>query len=149
MRFRSCRSAWAFTALISLTTPGSASRRRSNAASKFIELVNRLDHEVFHTRRVAADQLVAAGPANDSDVAAQVTDALSAGLRHPSIEVRIAAAETLREIEQIRRDAQTDRLLNPRCDAATIQLAGWQRFAKLAGDDMAARRIFASLVRAV
>ncbi len=115
------------------------------AATNFVNLVHQLDHPAFHTRQAAARALIAAGIRSGDDSLEQVTTALHAGLEHPAIEVRMAAAETLREIDHIRHEQQTDRLLNPRCAAATIQLAGWQPFSKLAGDDLAARRLFATL----
>ena len=114
-------------------------------STKFEILVEQLDHPDFQTRRDAARQLIAAGTRQSREAEADVAEALVKGLKHRSIEVRSGSKEALLEIQQIRRDAQIERLLNPRCDAAEVQLAGWPEFLRLTGADMPARRLFATL----
>jgi hypothetical protein len=131
-------------AMLGLVCGGSAGVAEDNP-SKFATLVEKLDHPAFQTRRDAARQLVEAGVSQTTGVAAQVTAELRNGLAHRSMEVRIASGETLKEIDQLRHDHEMERLLNPRCKPTTIQLAGWKMYSRFAGDDMAARRLFANL----
>ncbi len=126
-----------------LTPLGDASICADELSASFVKLVGQLDHQAFHARSSAADALVTAGTSSAADVAARVNEALRQGLLHPSLEVRIAIGEIKREIEQIRLDRQLSCLLNPRCDTASICLPGWRHFSVSAGDDMAARRVYA------
>ena len=61
------------------------------------------------------------------------------------MEVRAASRRLLNEMQLARRDGQLERLMNPRCPADTIAIAGWSMFCRIAGDDMHARRLFSRL----
>lgn len=114
-------------------------------AANFDKLVNQLDDPAFLARSAAATALISAGSRFDSAVATQVEQALGRGLQHTSLEVRIAVTEIHREIEQARLDRQLACLLNPHCKADSLSLPGWSGFMRLAGADMASRRLYASL----
>ncbi len=113
------------------------------SSASFASLVEQLDHQAFHARSSAATALVTAAINSTEEVAVKVQQALQQGLQHPSLEVRIAVGEVNREIEQIRLDRQLACLLNPRCDTGFLCLPGWDCFSKLAGNEMAARRLYA------
>jgi len=128
---------------VALTPGGRECVCADDTSASLASLVDQLDDQAFHARSSAATALVTAGTSSTLDVAAKVSEALHQGLQHPSLEVRIAVGEIKRAIEQIRLDRQLACLLNPRCETSSLCLPGWDRFSKLAGDDMAARRLFA------
>jgi hypothetical protein len=131
-----------FLIVVALTSWGRECICADDTSASFANLVGQLDHQAFHARSSAATALVTAGSSSTGEVAAKLNEALQQGLQHPSLEVRIAVGEINREIEQIRLDRQLACLLNPRCETISLCLPGWDRFSKLAGDDMAARRLY-------
>lgn len=108
--------------------------------------VSDLESPSFHARRNAQRNLIQAASDRDGR-ASDVTAALRGATGHASLEVRLAAGETLRQIKQHRIDDQLDRLADPRTKAESIRLPGWITFAELVGHDTAARSFFARLYR--
>ncbi len=110
-------------------------------------LVETLGHDSFQSRRIAANtllRLVKPGQ-SDSTTGKAVIRAMKDGLLHRDLEVRAASMRLLQSIEQADFDFQLQQLLNPRTDADSIDLAGWKRFSAMAGDDAAARALFAQV----
>jgi hypothetical protein len=126
------------------------------------DLIGQLDDDSFALRQHAALSLTRmavpawfrnesatcdASDGSDASDGGDVLDGLRRALHHPSLEVRLAAAKILQQVAREAQQAQLDRLLNPHCDPAAIQLEHWGEFASLAGDDLPARQAFAALVR--
>lgn len=106
-------------------------------------LVNELGSDSYHKRR-SADEKLRHRLATDS-LRSQTTDALRAGLKHPSLEIRLASDRLLRHHQAESFAAQVEKLLNPRVAPDSIRLAGWKRYSETAGTDHAARSLFAKL----
>lgn len=147
------------------------------------QLVERLDHQSFVTRRLAAHALKRAvleewkrtnpravdlgvegrsawlagsGPSVVGDknrfwsppnVPSPAIVSLREALEHPTMEVRLAAAEIVRELSDTVHRDELERLVNVHCEAATIRLDHWQAFSRLAGHDRLARVTFAGISR--
>ncbi|MGI9472136.1 MAG: hypothetical protein ACR2NZ_11415 [Rubripirellula sp.] len=131
----------AWSALI-LSGGAKAQTRAVEQPSQLVEL---LDHELFQTRETAARLLRQRGREEGTSETQGVETALRQGLLHDSMEVRVASRRLLDEIELARRDQQLEKLLNPRCPASSIDIAGWSMFSRIAGEDMDARRFFKRL----
>ncbi|MFG0262927.1 MAG: hypothetical protein ACF788_11100 [Novipirellula sp. JB048] len=109
-----------------------------------------LDADQYATRKKAVAHLLsdAHHPNRTAEARRAVHESLLQALEHESLEVRWQSRRLLRQIEQATREDQIERLLNPRADAASIDLLGWQSFAELVGDDRASRRFYAHLYQA-
>ncbi|QDT04071.1 hypothetical protein K227x_24570 [Rubripirellula lacrimiformis] len=107
--------------------------------------VRRLSADSFHTRQTASQRLLDLAMSDVDDASSSVIVALRSGLSDPCVEIRLAADELLRQIEQSKLDRQIDQLKNPRTPAAKIDLPGWDRFSRLMGDDDVARQLFATI----
>ncbi len=109
------------------------------------QLVESLADDSYHRRLASQDTILdlVTPDQRDSNANHAVVTALSGGLRHPQLEVRVASARLLRSIEQAIFDHQVDQLLNPHINPDSIEITGWKRFSEIAGHDFAARSLFA------
>ena len=123
-------------------------------------LMGKLDHPSFEVRQAAARELTSmgisqwrsschAGFGNEGMRTGgdETISSLRRALSHPSVEVRMAASRILQEIQLQAYDGEIARLLNPHCEANTIQLAHWSAFVQLVGDDMTSRVAFAKVAK--
>lgn len=117
----------------------------STSENDLRRLVDDLGHDSFHRRQSAAATLVSRVAAEETDSSSLA--ALRDGLRHPSLEVRVASDRLLRRVQLGRFDKQIEYLLNPRVDPREIKLSGWQAFSDSAGSDVASRSLFARIAQ--
>jgi hypothetical protein len=109
------------------------------------QLVSQLDAPHYIQRQSAFRDLLQRGTSPDDQLANATRLAIKDGLRHPSMEVRLAARELLMQFEMHSAERQLDRLRDPRVPADLVRVDGWESFRLVAGDDMHSRRFFAHL----
>jgi hypothetical protein len=112
--------------------------RAADGAPSAAELVRRLGEASFAERERASEALRNLG----SDAVA----ALEAGLKSPDAEVRRRAADLLPLARRSERDILLDEFIAGH-PGERLVLPGWERFRKLAGDDLPARRYYVTLLR--
>ena len=120
--------------------------RGDEGQAKCDALVRQLDSPRFHQRVSAAQELLLMGTKHSGIMNSEVATALRRGLRHPSLELRVAAQRLIQELEFHYQQRQLELLVNVRFPAGEIDLPGWQAFAEIVGDDRGSRQCFSRLV---
>ncbi len=109
-------------------------------------LVSNLDSPIFSQRRAAFQSLLKQGTSANHAISKQVKNAVVRhGLRHPSMEVRLAATDLLKRFRFHCMESQLNQLRDPRISSDSIDIDQWGSFSLRAGNDMLSRNFFAKL----
>lgn len=109
-------------------------------------LVSTLDSPIFSQRCAAFQLLLKQGTSADPAIFKPVQKAVVRhGLRHPSMEVRLAATDLLKRFRFQRMESQLNQLRDPRISSDSIDIDQWGSFSLRGGDDMLSRNFFAKL----
>ena len=103
--------------------------------------IEELGNDSYLVRKSAARSL------SDSRHGARVREMLVDALRHESLEVRHQSFAILQQFELQAFEEQLARLSDASCSSEEISLPSWKRFSAIAGNDRAARNLFAQIVR--
>jgi hypothetical protein len=134
-------------ALVAILLPALAAPTRSLAAQsispsdqqRITELVKRLGDPSFEVRTSASSQLMRLGLA--------IKPYLQAGTRDDDLEIRRRCLELLPAVMEADLQARIAVFLADKEGKKEHDLPGWGRFRKLAGDDPAARLLFAEIIK--
>ncbi|MEM1069973.1 MAG: hypothetical protein AAGI63_13820 [Planctomycetota bacterium] len=105
-------------------------------------LITQLDSPIYAQRRAAFRSLLRQGVDEDATISCPTVRAIRTACQHHSLEVRLSAIALLDQINSHQIDTNLTRLRDPRFPVDSIQIDGWDAFAKLAGDDMLARQFY-------
>ncbi|MEE2937118.1 MAG: hypothetical protein VYA84_14125 [Planctomycetota bacterium] len=109
-------------------------------------LVSNLDSPIFSQRRAAFQSLLRQGTSANHAISQQIKNAVVRhGLRHPSVEVRLAATDLLKRFRFHHMESQLNQLRDPRISSDSIDIDQWGSFSLRGGADMLSRNFFAKL----
>jgi len=129
-----------------LPPSSSATNNHANSSSSAdktalaCELVEQLGDKKFAVREAAHRKLLQLGPI--------AFDAVEAGLSDTSAEVRQRCKQIYRILQYQRQQKQLEEFVQDVDGKKGTSLPGWNRFRKIAGNDLASRKLFAAMWKA-
>jgi hypothetical protein len=128
-----------FLALLAPCARGNAPTPMSEDDTRAEDLVRRLGDHSFEAREQASKELLRLGLA--------AKPALLAGARDPDLEIRRRCRDLLPAILEADRLVRLEAFIADKEGKRTHDLPGWERYRRVAGEDTAARELFAAMQR--
>ncbi|QDT10890.1 hypothetical protein [Planctomycetes bacterium K23_9] len=128
-----------------MTTATSADELATGDLSSIDRLVTQLDHDSYTVRRQSKRRLFEL--TQSPETKEYSVQAIVQATKSPILEIHENASRLLLEIELAEVERQLSRLMDVTVAADAIDLPFWNRYRKMAGSDLDARRLFAKTLR--